>query len=288
MRLIYTKWFCYRPQSICVCKSTCKPFHTGCHCDVLHLVIPSPIISHISLDKKKPKTGQKKSCRNESNVQPITAPLLFAVIFIVLVELFSIGRCPETNYLSWETMSIEGYYSLETVTLLVALVQYRAHYNSSRKPRVVRITWFTVSMMNVFKVWKRENVQEVLYDTFDYCPTDCERWCRTVYSCLHGGLSPSIDTLDHARDLDRVQEVPHEDNVILFGRPDDRYVAKRRIYFASCLLCICMLLCCRAPYSFLTLLLLLLIIAICRCGWYLTTRGAGYTFGQDVTEQFTQ
>ena len=28
--------------------------------------------------------------------------------------------------------------------------------------------------------------------------------------CLHGGLSPSIDTLDHIRSLDRLQEVPHE------------------------------------------------------------------------------
>lgn len=28
--------------------------------------------------------------------------------------------------------------------------------------------------------------------------------------CLHGGLSPSIDTLEHIRALDRLQEVPHE------------------------------------------------------------------------------
>jgi diadenosine tetraphosphatase ApaH/serine/threonine PP2A family protein phosphatase len=27
--------------------------------------------------------------------------------------------------------------------------------------------------------------------------------------CLHGGLSPSMDTLDHIRALDRVQEVRH-------------------------------------------------------------------------------
>lgn len=32
--------------------------------------------------------------------------------------------------------------------------------------------------------------------------------------CLHGGLSPSIDTLDHIRALDRLQEVPHEVKII--------------------------------------------------------------------------
>ncbi|MGH0160193.1 UNVERIFIED_CONTAM: hypothetical protein FKN15_038966 [Acipenser sinensis] len=33
--------------------------------------------------------------------------------------------------------------------------------------------------------------------------------CEKIF-CLHGGLSPSIDTLDHIRALDRLQEVPHE------------------------------------------------------------------------------
>ena len=28
--------------------------------------------------------------------------------------------------------------------------------------------------------------------------------------CLHGGLSPMLDTLAHVRSLERVQEVPHE------------------------------------------------------------------------------
>ena len=43
---------------------------------------------------------------------------------------------------------------------------------------------------------------------FDYLPMTAVVADRIF--CLHGGLSPSIDTLDHARDLDRVQEVPHE------------------------------------------------------------------------------
>lgn len=37
--------------------------------------------------------------------------------------------------------------------------------------------------------------------------------------CLHGGLSPSIDTLDHIRALDRIQEVPHEVCWYFFHNP---------------------------------------------------------------------
>ena len=64
--------------------------------------------------------------------------------------------------------------------------------------------------------------------------------------CLHGGLSPSLNTLDHIRALDRIQEVPHEGPMcdLLWSDPDDR------------------------------------------CGWGISPRGAGYTFGQDIAEQF--
>jgi serine/threonine-protein phosphatase 2A catalytic subunit len=59
-------------------------------------------------------------------------------------------------------------------------------------------------------------------------------------------LSPSIDTLDHIRSLDRIQEVPHEGPMcdLLWSDPDDR------------------------------------------CGWGISPRGAGYTFGQDISEAF--
>ncbi len=66
------------------------------------------------------------------------------------------------------------------------------------------------------------NVWKHFTDTFDYLPMTAVVADRIF--CLHGGLSPSIDTLDHARELDRVQEVPHEGPMcdLVWSDPDDR------------------------------------------------------------------
>lgn len=49
------------------------------------------------------------------------------------------------------------------------------------------------------------NVWKMYTDLFDYLPLTAV--VDDQIFCLHGGLSPSIDTLDHIRQLDRVQEV---------------------------------------------------------------------------------
>jgi len=83
-------------------------------------------------------------------------------------------------------------------------------------------------------------------DLFDYLPLT--GLVESEVFCLHGGLSPTLDTLDHVRALDRVQEVPHEGPMcdLLWSDPDERG------------------------------------------GWGISPRGAGYTFGQDVSEQFNR
>ncbi|XP_051144772.1 serine/threonine-protein phosphatase PP2A-3 catalytic subunit-like isoform X2 [Andrographis paniculata] len=88
------------------------------------------------------------------------------------------------------------------------------------------------------------NVWKIFTDLFDYFPLTA--LVESEIFCLHGGLSPSIETLDNIRNFDRVQEVPHEGPMcdLLWSDPDDR------------------------------------------CGWGISPRGAGYTFGQDISEQF--
>ena len=87
-------------------------------------------------------------------------------------------------------------------------------------------------------VWK------TFTDLFDFLPlTAC---IEGRVFCPHGGLSPSIDSLDDVAKIDRFQEVPHEGPVcdLVWSDPDER------------------------------------------TGWGMSPRGAGFTFGQDVTEQF--
>ncbi len=52
------------------------------------------------------------------------------------------------------------------------------------------------------------NVWKYYTDLFDYLPI-CSVVDNSIF-CLHGGLSPSIETLDNIKILERFQEVPQE------------------------------------------------------------------------------
>ena len=64
------------------------------------------------------------------------------------------------------------------------------------------------------------NVWKYFTDLFDSLPLTCI--IENQIFCPHGGLSPSLDTLDHIRALEREQEVPHEGPIcdLLWSDPE--------------------------------------------------------------------
>ncbi|RYR64996.1 hypothetical protein Ahy_A03g010999 isoform A [Arachis hypogaea] len=219
----------------------------------------------------------------EWNVQPVKCPVTVCGDihgqFYDLVELFRIGgNAPDTNYLFMGDYVDRGYYSVETVTLLVALkVRYRDRITLTRGNHESRqitqvyeyfIAFYMILLCKLqtyivvatdppltlkvlygfydecLRKYGNANVWKYFTDLFDYLPLTA--LIESQIFCLHGGLSPSLDTLDNIRALDRIQEVPHEGPMcdLLWSDPDDR------------------------------------------CGWGISPRGAGYTFGQDIAAQF--
>jgi len=193
----------------------------------------------------------KEILSEESNVQPVRAPVTICGDihgqFYDLLELFKLGgKSPETNYLFMGDYVDRGYHSVETVSLLVSLkVRYRDRITILRGNHESRqITQVYGFYDECNRKYGNVNVWKCFTDLFDYLPLTAV--VENQIFCLHGGLSPSIDTLDHIRALDRIQEVPHEGPMcdLLWSDPDDR------------------------------------------CGWGISPRGAGYTFGQDIADQY--
>eukprot|EP00116_Pleurobrachia_bachei_P004429 sb/3464691/ len=193
----------------------------------------------------------KEILTKESNVQEVKCPVTVCGDvhgqFHDLQELFQIGgNSPDTNYLFMGDYVDRGYYSVETVTLLMALkVRYRDRITMLRGNHESRqITQVYGFYDECLRKYGNANVWKYFTDLFDYLPLTA--LVDNQIFALHGGLSPSIDTLDHIRFLDRLQEVPHEGPMcdLLWSDPDDRG------------------------------------------GWGISPRGAGYTFGQDISETF--
>ena len=141
------------------------------------------------------------------------------------MELFKIGgRSPDTNYLFMGDYVDRGYYSVETVTLLVCLkVRFKDRITILRGNHESRqITQVYGFYDECLRKYGNANVWKYLTDLFDYLPLTAV--VENQIFCLHGGLSPSLDTLDMIRDIDRVIEVPHEGPMcdLLWSDPDDR------------------------------------------------------------------
>jgi len=190
---------------------------------------------------------------DESNVQRVDAPVTICGDihgqFYDLLELFKVGgECPDKNYLFLGDFVDRGYYSVETFLLLLALkVRYPDRITLIRGNHESRqITQVYGFYDECLRKYGSVNVWRYCTEIFDYLSLSAIIDGKIF--CVHGGLSPSINTLDQIRVIDRKQEVPHDGAMcdLMWSDPEEID------------------------------------------GWGLSPRGAGYLFGGDVVDMFNE
>ncbi|KAI6659015.1 Serine:threonine protein phosphatase 2A [Oopsacas minuta] len=193
----------------------------------------------------------KEILSKESNVIEVNSPItvcgdLFGH-FHDLLEVFKTGgKCPDTNYLFLGNYIDRGTHSVETVSLLIALkIKHPDRVNLLRGNHECRQISKVYGLYDeCVKKYGNGNVWNFFMDLFDHFPLTALIEGRILG--VHGGLSPSIETLDEIRDLNRVQDVPVEGPIcdLLWSDPGEHE------------------------------------------GFVKSARGAGHSFGADITAKF--
>jgi len=163
----------------------------------------------------------------ESNLQRVDSPVTICGDvhgqFHDVIQLFKKGkRCPETNYLFLGDYVDRGYNSVETFLLLVCLkVRYpdritliRGNHESRQITQVYGFYEECLRKFHTVNVWR------YCTELMDYLALGA--LIDGKIFAVHGGLSPSITTLDEIRFIDRKREVPHDGAMcdLLWSDPD--------------------------------------------------------------------
>lgn len=191
----------------------------------------------------------------EANIQEIYPPVtICGDIHGQLHDLITLfhtgGECPGTQYIFLGDFVDRGFYSLESLLLLMILkIRYPDRITLIRGNHELRqITTVYGFYDECLRKYGSVTVWRFCCEVFDYISLGAVVGGQEGVFCVHGGLLPDVDTLDEIRLLDRKQEVPHEGGMcdLLWSDPDD--VA----------------------------------------GWLLSPRGAGYLFGRNEVKKFAQ
>ena len=163
----------------------------------------------------------------EDNVPTLSSPITVCGDihgqFDDLIELFRVGgKIPDTNYLFLGDFVDRGLNSVETFLLLLSykvkypdrIILLRGNHESRQITQVYGFYDECIRKFGSGNVWK-------------YCTDifDCLCLAAVIDNqifCVHGGLSPNVDTIDDIRKIKRIQEVPQDGAMsdMLWSDPD--------------------------------------------------------------------
>ncbi|KAI9206231.1 Metallo-dependent phosphatase-like protein [Polychytrium aggregatum] len=202
----------------------------------------------------------------EGNVRYVSTPVTLVGDvhgqFHDVLEIFKIGGyCPDTNYVFLGDYVDRGHHSIETITLLTCLkLRYPERVTLVRGNHESR----TVTQQYGFyaechQKYGNANVWTYFTDLFDYLVLSVV--IDDAIFCVHGGLSPSLHSIDQIKVIDRFREIPHEGPMadLVWSDP-----AQPNAILAG-------------PHTLDE-----------RGDFAVSPRGAGYTFGKEVTRRFLQ
>ncbi|KAE9549951.1 hypothetical protein FO519_006830 [Halicephalobus sp. NKZ332] len=118
------------------------------------------------------------------------------------------GPVPDFNYLFLGDYVDRGHHSVETISYLVALkVRWPSRINLLRGNHESRQLTKTHGFYDEVMVkYGNPNVWRYFTDLFDYFPVVAV--IDNYVVTMHGGLSPSLTTIDDMRKISRVREIP--------------------------------------------------------------------------------
>lgn len=128
-----------------------------------------------------------------------------------MIEIFRIGGfAPSTNYLFLGDYVDRGLFSVETISLLTCLkLRYPDRVQLIRGNHESRAVTQTYGFYTeCVRKYGSASVWTYFTDMFDFLTLSVVIEDRIF--CVHGGLSPSIHSIDQIKVVDRFREIPHE------------------------------------------------------------------------------